>query len=422
MIILSIETSCDETAIAIIEGKGGINKPSFKIIAEALHSQIKLHEKYGGVFPMMAKREHQKTLTPILIKVLKESDFLIQKSPARHALSQQAMAGGKSKIKKIEKILNREETLLEDFKKYLLNTKKPKIDRIVVTEGPGLEPALWVGISFAKALGILWDITVFGVNHMEGHIMSVLPTFKKDNKLKATRYRLFKFPALSLLISGGHTELVYSKKIGKYEILGKTRDDAIGEAFDKVARILGLPYPGGPAISVLAEITRKISDKMRTDAETCQRSSASGPQLSAFSLPRPMIHSKDLDFSFSGIKTAVLYMTQKIGTLDESIKKQIAMEFENAVTEVLVSKTRKALVQTKAKTLIIGGGVSANIFIRKEITKLKKEFEYLEIIFPEKKLSTDNAIMIGIAGYLRAVNKKGKVQKNIKAKGNLELT
>ncbi len=383
MKILAIETSCDETAIALIDATGTILKPKFKILGDALHSQVALHEQYGGVFPMMAKREHQKNIIPLLLHVLKKAKILTK---GKYIIN-------KSLLAKIKKILAREPELLVEFEKHLLALAKPNIDAIVVTEGPGLEPTLWVGINFALALGKLWDIPVYGVNHMEGHFLSPLVEGSHIT-----------YPALSLLISGGHTELVLSPKPLVYKILGKTRDDAVGEAFDKVARILGLPYPGGPAISRLADQARK---ELRIKNQ----------ELS-FTLPRPMLHSKDLDFSFSGLKTAVLYTVQKIENITNENKKSLAKEFEDAVTEVLVYKTAKAIEVHKPKTLILAGGVSANKNIRKEIQKLAKK-QKVKLLLPKQKLSTDNALMIGVAGYLNIKSKKAKTPK--KANGNLSL-
>lgn len=388
MKILAIETSCDETAIALLDCTGSIVKPKFKVLEDVLHSQTKLHEQYGGVFPMMAKRSHTENIIPLLLSVLK-----IKKIETEVKLEN-------SKIKeKIKKILEKDRGLFEIFEKYIFSIKKPKIDAITVTEGPGLEPTLWVGINFAKALGLLWNIPVFGVDHMQGHFFSVLLNRKKMP---------LKYPALALLVSGGHTELVLSKKPLKYEVLGKTRDDAVGEAFDKVARILGLPYPGGPQISKFAEIARKEKlSKNLIDKKII--------------LPRPMIHSKDLDFSFSGIKTAVLYLTQKLGKIDGQVQKEIACEFEEAVVEVLVSKTSKAIETHNPKTLIVAGGVSANKYLKNEINKLQKTYPDLQILFPDKKLTGDNAIMIGMAGYL-AIKAGQKSTNKMVAQGNLKIS
>ena len=399
MKILSIETSCDETAISILEVKGGIKNPKFKILGNGLRSQIKIHEQYGGVFPMMAKREHQKNLTPILLKVLKESGFLNTKSEILNPNKLETLN------LKLKTILSRETDLLPLFLKHITKIKSPPIDLIAVTNGPGLEPALWVGISFAKALGELWGIPVTGVNHMEGHVLSILPK---------TSINKVKFPAIALLVSGGHTELVLMKKLLSYEILGKTRDDAVGEAFDKVARILGLPYPGGPEISKLAIKARKSKLEKLDPA-----------------LPRPMIHSKDFEFSFSGLKTSVLYLVRDMGNLTETDKEKIAREFEDSAVDVLESKTKKAILKYKAKSLIVGGGVSANKELQKRIKGMTKSLG-MNLYFPEKNLSTDNAIMIGISAFFNysktpashrklAQSKVGRQKNEIRAEGNLSL-
>lgn len=390
MRILSIETSCDETAVSLLS----INSDSVEILGDSLHSQIDVHKEFGGVFPMMAKREHQRNLVPLLLKTLKEA--------GSYTASDSKIP--EEKIKRLEEILEKESDLKEIFLKEVTRISKPSVDLIAVTKGPGLEPALWVGISFAKALGVLWDIEVLGVNHMEGHIAA---EFIDHNSKDNNTYKLesISFPALALLISGGHTELVHIKKIGDYEIIGKTKDDAVGEAFDKVARILGLSYPGGPEISKLA---REFREK-NVNTES-----------SPYILPRPMIHSKDFDFSFSGIKTAVLYMTQKIENLTNEIKMEIAKEFEDACIEVLIHKTRLAIQKFGIQTLIVGGGVSANTYLRENLDKLKEE-ENLSLHIPDKKLATDNAIMIGLAAYLNVLNSEIKSNEVIKAEGHLSL-
>jgi N6-L-threonylcarbamoyladenine synthase len=314
------------------------------------------------------------------------------------------------------------------YEEAMRKAGNPKVDAIAVTVGPGLEPALWVGITFAEELAKKLKVPVIPVNHMEGHIFSIFPskskTFKVDIKAKI-------FPMLSLLISGGHTEIVLAKEFGKYKIIGATRDDAAGEAFDKVARMLGLPYPGGPAISKLAKderrrvasgslaqtdgASREIFHQKNISADRSNTSSESGSVI----LPRPMIHSKDFDFSFSGLKTAVLYHIRDHGPLTEKMKLEIAKEFEDAVTDVLVSKTLKAVEKYKAKTLIVGGGVSANTYLQKVLKKKLKALDpKITIHFPTKSLSTDNALMIAIAGYFQSKKKGGA---KLKAVGNLAL-
>lgn len=392
MKILSIETSCDETAVSIVHARGTIKKPSFTVLGNALYSQVAIHAQYGGVFPMLAKREHTKNILPLLEQALREAVLL-------------KIASKKSKPqfneKKIGTILLREPELLDALRTFGTTYKKPNIDAIAVTFGPGLEPALWVGITVAKALGVLWDIPVIPVNHMEGHIVSVLFS-KKQEKSKQKSIR---FPSLSLLISGGHTELVVSKNPLHYKVIGKTRDDALGEAFDKVARMIDLPYPGGPEVSKLAAIGRKKKDSP------------------VWNLPRPMLHTKDFDFSFSGLKTSVLYKTREHGTLSKQDKITLSREFEDAVTEVIITKTRRAIEQYKPKSLVIGGGVIANTFIRSAFEKLCGEYDSLELCVPEKDLATDNSVMIGMAGYLRIQKSPAllRSKKNIIAKGNVAL-
>ena len=406
MNILSIESSCDESAISILEAKGGVKKTSFKILGNNIASQVKLHAQYGGVFPMMAKREHAKNLIPLLKKTLKEAKILYPVSGIEYLVS-----------KKVKIILNREPELLEQFLEFIPTIQKPNIDAIAVTYGPGLEPALWVGINFAKALAIVWDIPVIPVNHMEGHILSALK--KGGNKFSISN---FQFPMLSLLISGGHTELVLVKKWMNYKIIGETRDDAVGEAFDKVARMLNLPYPGGPQISKLAGSSRSKSGKTPGVKDTPTPEVEEDFDLfPPVKLPRPMINSGDFDFSFSGLKTAVLYLLRELGKLNNNQKIAIAKEFQDAATEVLTSKTMKAAKKFKVRTILVGGGVSANKQIRTTLIKAAKK-EKINIHFPEKGLSVDNSIMIGMAGYFRFLSKSKKPNiRTLKACGNLKI-
>ena len=353
MRILAIETSCDETAVCIIEVCEPLESAEIRIRANITLSQAALHAPYGGVFPNLAKREHIKNLPVILEAVLKEA--------------------------KIE-----------------------KADAVAVTYGPGLEPCLWAGINFARTLAEKWSVPLVPVNHMEGHIYSAL--------LRNTKIYKPTFPALALLISGGHTELDLMEDYGKYRLIGETRDDAVGEAFDKVARLLGLPYPGGPEISKIAEITRTpasafcktfppIQSELNGHAPTPVLQNALPP----FVLPRPMLHSPDFDFSFSGLKTAVLYLLKKIGVPDEHTKAAIAREFEDAVTEVLVTKTKRALQESGAKTLIVAGGVIANAHIRREFAKLAAA-ECIPLFIPELSHTIDNALMIAGAAYATVLN------------------
>jgi N6-L-threonylcarbamoyladenine synthase len=342
MIILGIETSCDETAISVVKAEGGLDDLRFEVLGSAVNSQIDIHKQYGGVFPTLAKREHIKNLPIVYTEALE-----------------------KAKIKETE------------------------IEIIAVTVGPGLEPALWTGINFAKELGEKLGKTVIPTNHMNGHLVSVL---LNENKVA--------FPAIGLLVSGGHTELVLLQSWTEKEKLGETQDDAVGEAFDKVARMLGLPYPGGPEISRLAEEARVKNIKLEKE------------------FPRPMIHSKDFNFSFSGLKTSVLYYLRDKKDAD---KLAVAREFEDAVIETLVSKTKSAIEKYNPKTLIIGGGVIANKALRENFLKLKENYQNLEVLIPEKSLTTDNATMIATAGFIEYLRDKTQ-NKELKAEGNLNIT
>ncbi|MHB1118251.1 MAG: tRNA (adenosine(37)-N6)-threonylcarbamoyltransferase complex transferase subunit TsaD [Minisyncoccota bacterium] len=396
MRILAIETSCDETGIAILETTGALGAVSprahIKVLADVLVSQANIHATYGGVFPAVARREHAKNMMPLIIQALSEADLLRTPKNPR-------ILGPKEK-EVLANIFHKEPELLEHFQTTLLGISTPHIDAVAVTSGPGLEPALWVGINTAQALGALWGIPVIPVNHMEGHIVSSLLTPKpeKDGK-KMFAIALPRYPALALLISGGHTELVLVQKAGTYEILGQTRDDAVGEAFDKVARMLGLAYPGGPEVSKLAE-------------------QAPLEQKLAEPLPRPMLKSGDFDFSFSGLKTAVLYAIKRFITLTERDKALIAKDFEDSVTEVLLAKTLAAAKKYNVHEIILGGGVSANKKIRSTFhTTISRELPDVKLFLPDRALSTDNGLMIGIVGLTRS----GKVQKTIVAQGTMRL-
>ncbi len=383
--ILSIETSCDETGISVVEYNKTTQK--YTVLADSLNSQIDIHKEFGGVFPMVAKREHGNNLTSLLTGCLKK------------ILSSDESSVDKENID--FDLLSRENELSEKVKTELENPdslfyKIPQINYIAVTRGPGLEPALWVGLSFAKFLSKLWQIPILPINHMEGHILSVL--LDSDT---------VDFPSLALLISGGHTELVDVENWGKYNIIGKTRDDAVGEAYDKAARILGLEYPGGPLIA-------RKSQKLREDLVESDIQS----QKDSFSvkLPRPMIHSQDLDLSFSGLKTAVLYMVrdlkknQDVENLSEEIVDLICHEFEASVSDVLISKLNFANKKSDAKykNLIVAGGVIANEFLKENIQSWCNQNE-INFLKPEKSLATDNAVMIGLAAIVSLNNKYSKI-------------
>ena len=418
MRILAIETSCDETAIAIVEAEGdpskglgaGETSARFRVLGNALLSQIEIHKEYGGVFPALAKREHAKNLVPILEAALEEAELLHEDTQAIPEETRD----------KIAAILSRESGLSEAFFEFVSECEPPEIDVIAVTAGPGLEPALWVGINFAKALALIWEKPLVAVNHMEGHIFASLIRREKGNTETYTLQPIT-FPLLALLISGGHTELVLMKEWLQYKLIGQTRDDAVGEAFDKVARMLGLPYPGGPEISRLAEQAR---------AEQVEESVTGLPDLgpgadsSALRLPRPMINEASCDFSFAGLKTAVLYLLKDTPDLSDREKQHLAREFEDATAEVLWKKTARALDLTGAQTLVVGGGVSANTHIRHVFAEnMRNEYPQVVLRIPSAALTTDNAVMIALAGFYRAQRKEFVPQPfdKLRASGNLSL-
>jgi N6-L-threonylcarbamoyladenine synthase len=374
MKILAIETSCDETGIALVEGQKTADGFEFVVHKNALLSQAHLHAQYGGVFPNLAKREHEKNL-PALFLQFKDAEY----------------------------------------------------DAIAVTQGPGLEPALWQGIVFAEKLAKETGKPLLPTNHMEGHLISSLARLE-NNKFQISNIKL---PVLALLISGGHTEFVLMEGWFKYEIIGETLDDAVGEAFDKVARMLGLGYPGGPIISKLAAEARLQEESSHKGPRISRLAPPSlgrprGPDHllndSSFRLPRPMLNSNSCDVSFSGLKTAALYALRGKELSDEQ-KKEFAREFEDAVTDVFIAKTRKALEETGAKTFVIGGGVAANTFIRDSLQKLvEKDFSDVEMSLPELSITGDNAIMIAEAALARALSGLDDSAKSeIKAVGNLSL-
>ncbi len=409
MKILAIDTSCDDTCCAILE----IKNRKFRTLSNIVSSQVKIHRKYGGVYPFLAKREHQKNLVPILKKGLKNAGELKKYKPSnsdKKIISREFIS---RKEKDLRKILSSEEVLFKKLKIFLKNYQKPKIDLIAVTVGPGLDPCLWQGVNFARALSYSWKLPIVPVNHIEAHI---LVNFINKNSKE------IKLPALCLIVSGGHTQLILIKrKPGKqdtsvsrfrYKIIGETRDDAAGECFDKTARILGLPYPGGPAIAKEAE---KILESKKNKSQLSQKFK--------IKLPRPMINSQDYDFSFSGLKTAVLYdfkkRPKKVRCSKEYVR-EMAKEIQQAVIDTLLRKTIKALRDYKAETIILGGGVASNKELRKQFKeKIKKDAPHTKLIVPDPDLCTDNALMTAIAGYFNRDKKKN--WQKIKAKPNLQI-
>jgi N6-L-threonylcarbamoyladenine synthase len=341
MKILAIETSCDETGIALLEASGKLSNPRFKVLKNLVSSQIKLHQPFGGVVPNLAKREHLKNLPILFGKILKQAT-----SDMRH------------------------------------------VDLITVTVGPGLEPALWTGIEFAKKLAEEYKKPLIGANHLEGHLYSFLlpkPGQKKNSDMRHGVTDKAIFPAIALIVSGGHTNLLKMDSFSKWRCIGETRDDAAGEAFDKVARMLELPYPGGPEIEKLAK---------RGDP-------------TAIPFPRPMLHDKNRDFSFSGLKTAVLYYLRdnppKPKTLDP--RPNIAASFQQAAIDVLVIKTMRATQEYNAKSVILCGGVAANKKLRSDMRHGTRDKD-LTFFVPEFKFNLDNAAMIGAAGYMAYLRRK----------------
>lgn len=362
MRILAIETSCDDTCIAILEASGLERNPEFKILSNIVSSQVKIHRKYGGVYPFLAKREHQKNLPIVLKKTLKTAG-------------------------------------------------NPEIDLIAVTIGPGLEPCLWVGVNFAQDLAKKLNLKIIPVNHIEAHIFANLIT-KPGNVIK--------FPAICLVASGGHTQLILMKGLGKYKILGETRDDAAGECFDKVARILKLGYPGGPIISRQAAKATKSPKKQISNKYTGVDLLL---KLELLKLPRPMMYQKNYDFSFSGLKTAVLYNYRSRPAEIQKSKRYIQMmckEVQQAVIDVLIHKTLKAAKEYKVKTVILGGGVAANEELRKQINHKLKNYK-LKFLVPPKIFCTDNAAMTGATGYFNWFPGKFKKRQDIEANANLRI-
>ncbi len=331
MKFLSIETSCDETAAAILKYENSC----LSVLSSVVSSQVALHAAYGGVVPNLAAREHVRNIIPVVEEALQLSKLTPN-----------------------------------------------DIDAIGVTKGPGLIPALLVGVSAAKTLALAWNKPLLGINHLEGHIYANCLSNTKDEAKEAN----LPFPLLALIVSGGHTQLILMCDHFQYELLGETEDDAAGEAFDKVAKMLGLPYPGGPEVA-------KRADAFRTEKGS--------PEAHLF--PRPKLTDKDYDFSFSGLKTAVLYFlkehTEQIA--NETFVAKVSHEFQEAVVDVLVGKTERAIQEFQPKTIIIAGGVSANKRLRERMTETVTKHEGANFMMPPFEYSLDNAAMIGAAGILR---------------------
>ncbi len=377
MLILGIETSCDETAAAVLKDTA--------VLSNVVASQVKLHAKTFGVVPEVAARAHTEKIMPVIEKALKDA-----------------------------------------------KVSQKEIDVISVTAGPGLVPALIIGVTAAKTLSFLLKKPLVAANHLEGHILASLemselslpchseesrntagrrriPTqniidsgilcFAQDDRKKTLAWDKKRFPMVALIVSGGHTQLVLVKDYLKYELIGETRDDAAGEAFDKVAKLLGLGYPGGPIISQLAE--------------------KGDPTL--YSLPRPMIKHKSFDFSFSGLKTAVLYLYRK-GKIKKKDIPDLCASFQEAVVNVLVDKTIRAARAKSAQGIILAGGVSANKRLREKMEKaIKKELGDFPLFVAPPALCTDNAVMTGLCGYYHARAKDFASWRTLEPNPNMEL-
>jgi len=391
MKVLGIETSCDDTGLAVIDvPEKDFAFDQIKLLSNSISSQTEIHRTWGGIVPNLARREHQKNITPLLKRALLESDSI--KHNYRWRINQ-------NERNIIEENLSRDKILVRKLKRFLLKWNKPNIDLIAVTIGPGLEPALWVGANLALALSRIWQIPLIGVDHLEAHIMANWLTKNQPSR----------WPNIALVVSGGHTELVFMSELNSYEIIGQTRDDAAGECFDKAARLLNLGYPGGPIISKLAQEWRS-SDQSQAPAS-----------ITEISLPRPMLHSPDYDFSFSGLKTAISHQHRQF---PEEIKSspyyslKMAAEIEDAINDVLIAKTIKAAQEYNARGILIGGGVSANQSLRKRLIQKATENNF-DIFIPPIHLCTDNAAVIALTGYLHS--KKATLSDTIEVNANLNL-
>ncbi len=346
MNILGIESSCDETAAALLEVKGG----KFFLHSNNDASQVAIHARYGGVVPEVAARNHILSVIPVIQKAL----------------------------------------------------GRIKPDVIAVTSGPGLVTSLSVGVQTARTLSVLWGVPLVAVNHLEGHLYA--------NWFSTTTYNLqpttsIQFPALVLIVSGGHTELVLMKDHGKYKKIGQTLDDAAGEAFDKVAKMLGLEYPGGPVISRLAE----------------------NGNPKRFDVPRALFNDRErtYDFSFSGVKTSVLYCVRDLKNAKKYSKRllpDLCASFQQAVVDVLVAKTARAAKEHKVKSVLLGGGVVANLLLRSQMkTVLEHDVPDVNFHIPQLKFCTDNAAMIAMAGYFHAKKKEYTPWQKLDVRGGWEL-
>lgn len=361
MKILAIETSCDDTAVALIECAtksctGAVKNAYPHVLASVTASQIPLHRRYGGVVPEIAARAHAETLLPVIRETFNKAGFAVKSA------------------------FHDRDVLC-----------KPPIDGIAVTSGPGLVTSLWVGVTAARTLAWLWKKPIYGVNHIIGHVFS-----------SCIERPLPQFPALALVVSGGHTELLWLSTTDKWKKIGSTRDDAAGEAFDKCAKLINLPYPGGPEIARLGAMGKR----------------------DAINFPRPMINDSSYDFSFSGLKTSVRILIEKERTCGKYLstrrKRDICASYEQAIVDVLVHKTMRAAKKLKPKTILLGGGVAANDHLRSTLAASFAAQPRISLFLPEKKFTMDNAAMIGAAACI--AGKRFKINwRKLAAKPNFEV-
>ncbi|MBI5220646.1 MAG: tRNA (adenosine(37)-N6)-threonylcarbamoyltransferase complex transferase subunit TsaD [Candidatus Liptonbacteria bacterium] len=442
--ILAIETSCDETGLALLECSGPLTAPKIKLIKSVVASQVKVHAPYGGVVPTLAKREHVKNLPVLFRKLFPKIQVEVAGTESRPEFKFPNLGHPTTRSCDDPKIIpafrSSQGTALNSsrVRKLLDNRNNFPVDEIAVTSGPGLEPALWMGITFAQDLGRAANVPVRGVNHLEGHLFSFLlvshPTVPPLSKgrpggVASTPYPLLAtrlFPAVALIVSGGHTILLRLDSMSRWHKLGETRDDAAGEAYDKVARMLDLPYPGGPNLEKLA----------------------AGGNPRAVEFPRPMLHDKSYDFSFSGLKTSVLYhlrdhptahcssllaprsslpikgrpgevrpCNSALGRRQSAAAADVAAAFQQAVIDVLVGKTIRAARETGARSVILSGGVASNKALRRTLGRETKKIG-CQYLVPPWKFNTDNAAMVGAAGYLAKLRRKNYP---LRANGNLGI-
>ena len=398
MNILAIETSCDDTGITIFQIEGNDFPPSeIKKPINLISSQTEIHRPWGGIVPSLAKREHQKNILPLLKEGLKKAGWLIRRKSAKLSAEE---------TETIEKILLREPLLKKKCKRFLRTHQKPPIDCIAITQGPGLLPSLWVGMNFVRTLSFYWDIPIVPVNHLEGHLLAawLLPS---PPSLSTA------FPLIGLIVSGGHTQLIFSSHLGEYKIVGETRDDAAGECFDKTARLIGLGYPGGPEIAKQAEKWHNRKRKEKVPLE-----------IQAIKLPRPMLHQPNYDFSFSGLKTAVLYLhrQQPIEIRKSSLyQEKMSAEIQAAINDVLIKKTLKAARDFSAQSIILSGGVAANKDLRQQLAEKGQE-QGFDFFAPPSQFCTDNAAMIALVGYYYYLQKKTVDWTDASVKANLRIS